>query len=228
LDNSSEVIAWRERAGQPDPEADAVVISGERIILRTLAEGERPADPIEEVIVRRGSSRRFTGGAISFGQLSTLLASCTGGVSADFTPPDGVMMNDVYLIVNAVDGLGPGSYVFHPGRGALERLQAGDFRRHAGQLALGQALAADASVNVYFLMDLERVLERQGNRGYRAAQLEAAIMAGKMYLAAYAMRFGATGLTFFDDYVTEFFSPHAAGKSVMFLIALGVPARRGT
>ena len=46
-----------------------------------------------------------------------------------------------------------------------------------------------------------------------------------MYLAAYAQRFGATGLTFFDDEVTEFFSPHAAGKSVMFLVALGHPTR---
>ena len=42
-----------------------------------------------------------------------------------------------------------------------------------------------------------------------------------MCLAAYAQRFGATGLTFFDDEVTEFFWPHAAGESVMFLVALG-------
>ncbi len=46
-----------------------------------------------------------------------------------------------------------------------------------------------------------------------------------MYLAAYAQRFGATGLTFFDDEVTEFFSPHAARKSVMFLVALGHSGR---
>ena len=46
-----------------------------------------------------------------------------------------------------------------------------------------------------------------------------------MYLAAYAQGFGATGLTFFDDEVTEFFSPHAAGKSVMFLVAFGYPDR---
>ncbi len=60
-----------------------------------------------------------------------------------------------------------------------------------------------------------------GNRGYRAAQLEGGIQGGRMYLAAYAQRFGATGLTFLDDDVTAFFSPHAAGKSVMFLTALG-------
>ena len=57
-------------------------------------------------------------------------------------------------------------------------------------------------------------------------QLEAGILGGKMYLAAYAQRFGATGLTFFDDDVTEFFSPHARGKSVMFLTAFGHPAPR--
>jgi nitroreductase len=69
-------------------------------------------------------------------------------------------------------------------------------------------------------------LTRFGNRGYRAAQLEASIIAGKIYLAAYAQRLGATGLTFYDDGVTEFFSPHARGKSVMFLVALGKRAKR--
>ena len=42
-----------------------------------------------------------------------------------------------------------------------------------------------------------------------------------MYLGAYAQRLGATGLTFFDDDVTEFFSPHAANKSAIFLVAIG-------
>jgi hypothetical protein len=76
------------------------------------------------------------------------------------------------------------------------------------------------------MADLHRILECFGNRGYRAAQLEAAIMGGKIYLGAYAQRLGASGLTFFDDDVTEFFSPDAAGKSVMFLIAVGKSARR--
>ena len=93
-------------------------------------------------------------------------------------------------------------------------------------LALGQDLAADASVNVYCLCDLALLLAHCGNRGYRLAQLEAGIFAGRMYLGAYAQSFGATGLTFFDDDVTDFFSPHAAGKSVMFLLAMGYAAPR--
>jgi nitroreductase len=88
---------------------------------------------------------------------------------------------------------------------------------------LSQQLPADAAVNVYCLSSLLPILKRFGNRGYRAAQLEGGITGGRMYLAAYAQHFGATGLTFFDDEVTEFFSPHAAGKEVIFLMALGHP-----
>ncbi len=108
----------------------------------------------------------------------------------------------------------------------LESIKQGDYSHEAGQLGLGQALAADASVNIYFLTDLESVLNRFGNRGYRAAQLEASITAGRIYLGAYALRLCATGLTFYDDAVTDFFSPHAEGKSVMFLVAVGRRNRR--
>ncbi len=105
-------------------------------------------------------------------------------------------------------------------------LEGGDFRRQAGNLGLGQALPADASVNIYFMADLEMVLESLGNRGYRASQMEASIMAGKIYLAAYAQRLGATGLTFYEDSVMQFFSPHAKDKSVMFLVAVGKRAKQ--
>jgi hypothetical protein len=56
--------------------------------------------------------------------------------------------------------------------------------------------------------------------------LEGGILGGRLYLAAYALRLGASGLTFYDDEVTKFFSPHATGKSPMFLMALGVPVRQ--
>jgi hypothetical protein len=80
-------------------------------------------------------------------------------------------------------------------------------------------------VDIYFLADLQPILQRFGNRGYRAVQLEAGILGGKLYLAAYAQRLGATGLTFFDDEVVRFFSPHAEGKSAIFLVAVGHSAK---
>ncbi len=140
---------------------------------------------------------------------------------ADFLDPVGSQLNHLYLIINAVDGVEPGAYVFHRGRGSLERLKQGDFRSQAGYLGLQQALPADAAAAVFFLADLRPILQRYGDRGYRAVQLEAGIIGGKLYLAAYAQRLGATGLTFFDDDVTAFFSPHAEGMSAIFLVALG-------
>jgi SagB-type dehydrogenase family enzyme len=175
-------------------------------------------DTIEEVVLRRGSSRRFTGEAISIEALSTILESATCGIPADFPS-----MNGIYLIVNRVDGLQQGSYFYN--RGEMQILEAGDFRDRAAFLALEQQLAGDAAVAVFFLADLNYWLGRLGDRGYRAVQLEAGILGGKMYLAAYALRLGATGLTFYDDEVVQFFSPHAAGKSAIFLTALGQPAK---
>ena len=87
-------------------------------------------------------------------------------------------------------------------------------------------MPAEASFDVFFMAELEPVLERFGNRGYRALQLEAGLLGGRLYLSAYAQRLGATGLTFYDDEVTAFFSPHARGKSAIFLMALGKGRRR--
>jgi hypothetical protein len=101
------------------------------------------------------------------------------------------------------------------------RLRAGDFRDQAGYLALGQDLAADAAVDIYAFTPLGPVVDRLSDRGYRLAQLEGGIIGGRIYLASYALGLGATGLTFFDDLVTELFSPHATDTSVMFLAAVG-------
>lgn len=62
--------------------------------------------------------------------------------------------------------------------------------------------------------------------GDRAVQLGAGAIGGRMYLAAYAQHLGATGLTFFDDDVTNFFSPRGKDKSAMFLLAIGKPVKR--
>ena len=187
-------------------------------------ENQLPTDAIEQVILRRGSTRRFAQAAITQAQLSIILDSATRGIPADFLDPVGTTVNHLYLVVNDVGGLPSGSYVYHRQTRALELLRNGQFRKLAGYLGLEQELPADASVAVFFLADLHTVLERFGNRGYRVAQLEAGILGGKMYLAAYAQRLGATGLTFYDDDVVRFFSPHAEGKSALFLVALGKSA----
>ncbi len=229
LSTPEEVAAWREAGAAPAVGEGGGTRPGTAALLNLLAlqplrDEALPREPIERVVLRRGSTRQFARTSITLPQLSTLLERATRGVDADFLAP-GTQLNRLYLIVNAVDGLRPGAYCFHRERGELELLKAGEFRQQAYVLGLEQALPGDASVAVFFLADLERILERLGNRGYRAAQLEAGILGGRLYLAAYALRLGATGLTFYDDDVVRFFSPHAAGKSAIFLTALGHSAK---
>ena len=225
LESADEVVQWHAESDNLNGVHDDRSTNGRRVFLQPLSDDDILTDTIEDVIVRRGSTRQFARESISFGQLSVLLGRATRGISADFLSAND-SLNQLYLIVHAVDDLAAGAYVYRRDLHALELLKEGDFRRQAGDLGLGQDIPADCSVNVYFLADLNRVLDRFGNRGYRAAQLEASISGGKLYLAAYAQGLGASGLTFFDDDVIEFFSPHAAGKSVMFLIALGKSVKR--
>ena len=219
LTTREEVAAWR---GLPVGEDGANEEFVENPPGPPLEVNLPPSSPLGEVILGRGSTRRFARQSISRAHLNAVLVSSTRGVPADFRGPRGSGLMDVYVIVNAVDGLSSGSYYFSSKSGELELLREGSLREEAGHLCFEQALGADASAIAFFMADLEWVLGRYGNRGYRAAQLEAGIVGGNMYLCAHGLGLGGTGMTFYDDEVTEFFSPHAAGKSLMFLVALGV------
>jgi SagB-type dehydrogenase family enzyme len=146
-----------------------------------------------------------------------MMASSRAHPRADFP-----RLTDTYLIVNAVDGLASGAYYYHRESAELELLKRGEFRAQAGYLCLEQPLGADCAVLVVYMADLERVLGALGNRGYRDVHLEAGILGGRAYLAAYALGRGATGLTFYDDDTAEFFAP-AGGESPLLMVALGVP-----
>jgi SagB-type dehydrogenase family enzyme len=218
LPDGAAVSAWRAKAAPRDPSAAAGTAGGE-IALHPVSPNAVAA-PVEAVVLHRGSARRFARAPIPEAALATILHASTRGI-----PMDVAVRIDPYVVVNAVEGVAPGAYAYDRAREVLAPIRAGELRRDAGMLALGQDLGADAAANVYWLADLEPAFARLGDRGYRAAALAAGIEGGKAYLASYAVGLGATGLTFFDDDVIAFFSPHARGKRVLFLVALGVPAR---
>jgi hypothetical protein len=178
---------------------------------------------IGEVILRRGSSRRFYRTALPFSILSSILYNSTRGISMDFKK-DADTLTDIYFIANDVEGISSGAYFFNRNQNSLELLKDKVPREMSGYLCLGQSLFSDASAVLFLMANLQKILDTLGNRVYRVAQFEAGIVAGKVYLSAYAHRIGSSGSTFFDDAVTEFFSPHARNKSTMIAVGLGVPA----
>jgi len=176
-----------------------------------------------ETIQRRGSTRQFGHAPITAAELGTALWAAARGFDADV--PAGLV--DLYLIVNAVEDVPSGAYFYRRAAHALELLAAGDFRNRSSYLCLEQPLGGDAAAVIYFLAPLDALLRAFGDRGYRLANLEAGLAGGRAYLAAYAQGFGASGLTFYDRLVVEFFSPHAAGKDAIFVTALGRSAAEG-
>src|SRR5215216_340098 len=200
------------------------------VIPKELEEDIQSSRSLKETILWRGSSRRFARTDIPFSALKTMLYSSTRGVPIDIFR-EGNSLIDIYFIANGVDGLTPGGYFYNRNASAnnpstsIEKIrEIASSRNISGYLCLGQSLFSDASVVFFLMTDLQSVLRSLGNRGYRASQFEAGIIAGKIYLAAYALGIGASGSTFFDDAVTEVFFPHASNKSTMIAVGVGVPA----
>lgn len=219
--SEEEVRDWRSAfAPKPMPPP-----GGKLFPLHPFDRDRLPSRTLGEVILRRGSTRQFTQLPITFRQLSTILERSSHGIPADFLGGPGATLLGTYLIVNSVEDLPTGAFYYSRSQQSLELLKEGTFRREAGHLCLEQGLGIEASVVVFFLADLERILDCYGNRGYGAAHLEAGIVGGKIYLCACALGLGATGTTFYDDDVTNFFSPHAGGKAALFALALGQSAR---
>jgi len=214
LTTPAEVVAWRQSAPLPSRRASKPLTP----LPAALADAARG---LGETVQHRGSSRRFTHAPLTAAELATALWWSTRPVAADV--PSGLV--DVFVIVNAVDGVPSGAYRYWRPEHALELIRAGEFRRESAYLCLEQPLGGDAAAVLYFLAPLDALLAAYGDRGYRLANLEAGLIGGHAYLAAYAQRFGASGLTFYDGEVVRFFAPASAGLDAIFVTALGRGAR---
>jgi hypothetical protein len=151
------------------------------------------------------------------GALRWAMAAATRPVPGDFVPPQTTLLEHL-LAVHAVEGLPSGAY--RCSQDDFQLLRAGAERRRTHALCLGQDLGGDSAATVFHSARLEPILQALGARGYRAAQLEGGVAAERLQLAAFALGFGATGLTFLDDEVSAFFGTRAAP---MLAVAVGAP-----
>jgi SagB-type dehydrogenase family enzyme len=222
LSTSDAVRAWRTRAPESAAATPTQETSGARAVALP-APRDAAGRSLGETIQRRASTREFGHASLTAGELGTALWAATRAFEADV--PSGLV--DLYLIVNAVDDVPAGAYAYRPAAHELELLAGGNFRNRSSYLCLEQPLGGDAAAVIYFLARLDVLSRVFSDRGYRLANLEAGLAGGRAYLAAYAQGFGASGLTFYDAHVVEFFAPHAAGKDAIFVTALGRSAVGG-
>jgi nitroreductase len=176
-----------------------------------------PAEPIETVILRRGSTRLMRRAVVRPELLTWGLGAAARALRGDFVG-EGRTLLEHFVSVHDVEGFAPGA--FRVRSEGLQRGRTGQHRDLTAHLCLDQPLGGDSAYTVFHAAHLDEVLGTLGSRGYRAAQLEAGIAAGRLALAAFALGYGATGLTFFDDAVSQFFGTRAA---CMLVTSVGVP-----
>jgi SagB-type dehydrogenase family enzyme len=210
LGDAGAVQTWRAAAaslGLPTPdELDAPTRTG--------------AESLEDVILRRGSTRLMRPDPVPHELLTWGVGAAARPVPGDFTAEGSTLVQHL-LAVHAVEGVDAGAYRWR--NGLLEQRRAGESREFTARLCFDQPLGGDAAFTDFHAADLDVLLAELGSRGYRAAQLEAGIAAERLALAAFTLGDGATGLTFYDDLVSQFFDTRA---QCLLVTAVGVPAYR--
>jgi SagB-type dehydrogenase family enzyme len=219
------LITEAQRAGAL-PDADAVsawrshAVDGAPMRPSVDAPEDATDQSIEQVILRRGSTRIMRPETAPRTLLDWGMAAAARPVPADFVR-EGTTLLEHNLAVHGIEGVEPGAYRWHDGE--LELVRPGQLRPLTQQLTLDQPLGGDSAYTAFHSADLDPVLGALGGRGYRAAQLEAGIASGRLSLAAFTLGCGATGLTFFDEAVRQFFATTA---SCMIVTAVGIPGYR--
>ena len=203
------VAAWREAAralSRPAPDqVDAPA-------------GTEQAQRIEDVILKRGSTRVFRAERAPTELLEWALPGAARAVPLDAAPA-GTLIEHL-VNVHDVAGVEAGGYRYSSAAGFEAPVRVGDPRAAGSGLCLGQPLGGDSAYTAFHAVELSSLLGALGARGYRAAQLEAGIVAGRLALNAFALGGGATGLTFYDGLVSRYFHSEA---SPLLATAIGVP-----
>lgn len=142
------------------------------------------ADPVEAVVLARGSQRRMdpTRG-LPESLLRTSLRAALRGVALPH-----------FVVVHDVEGLAPGVYRW-PDLSAPAR--PGAMRDELYRVCLEQGLARDAAFVVIAATDVGALDDRE----YREAQLAAGLVEGRLHLLAYSLGASASGMTFIDSEV---------------------------
>ncbi len=164
-----------------------------------------------EVLVKRASRRDFSKGPLSQAELASLLYCSYGirstalaynvkGFPSRFVPSTGGLQAvEVYLTVNAVEGLEQRLYHYDTIHHALEQLDRGNFRRKVVQACIRQDWVDAASVVFFLTCDMRKLFWKYGRRGYRFVHVDVGILAQTLHLVANALRLRSCMVAGYSD-----------------------------
>lgn len=189
---------------------------------------------LEESLLRRRSTRSFSGAGLSRSELNALL---------DFTyqphhyrnqgfdaGPDycDLSLLETFVVISAVEGLEEGCYYYAPESEELRQVRFKNFRSELHYLCLGQHLGRDAAAVVFHTADLSAGITKYGDRVYRYLHLDAGHLGQRLNLAATRLGIGVSGIAgFFDDQVNEVLGI-PVDQAVVYITTLGRPEQESS
>ena len=189
-----------------------------------------PLSGLEDAILKRRSTRVYTGAELTLDELTALL---------DFTyqpqhyanqhldpDPDYFDLSSIetFVAVSGVQGLDAGCYYYAPKAQELRQIRFKNFRQELHYLCLGQELGRDAGALIFHTADLQSAISKYGDRAYRYLHLDAGHLGQRLNLAAIRLNVGVSGIAgFFDDRVNEVLGI-PEDEAVLYITTLGRPA----
>lgn len=184
---------------------------------------------VEQTILKRRSTRAYTGADLSLEELRYLL---------DFTyqphhyqsqgldpSPDyfDLSLIATFIVVSGVTGLEEGCYYYAPQAQELRQIRFKNFRREVHFLCLGQDLGRDAGAVLFHTADLNKAVQKYGDRVYRYLHMDAGHLGQRLNLVAIHLGLGVSGIGgFFDDKVNEVLGI-PSDEAVLYITTLGRP-----
>ncbi|MDX1978183.1 MAG: SagB/ThcOx family dehydrogenase [Pseudanabaenaceae cyanobacterium bins.68] len=184
---------------------------------------------LEQTILRRRSTRAYTGASIDFSSLVILLEFtyqphnfADQGLypRGNYFAPE---LLQTFLAVSNVAGLEDGCYYYSVEAEELRQIRFKNFRPDLHFLCLGQDLGRDAAVVVFHTADLEKAVASYGDRAYRYLHLDAGQLGQRINLAATYLGLGVSGIAgFFDDQVNQLLGIPEQ-EAVIYITTIGQP-----
>ncbi|OGB60257.1 MAG: hypothetical protein A2Y94_02080 [Caldithrix sp. RBG_13_44_9] len=169
-----------------------------------------------QIIYQRRSVHNFLRIPITLSDLSTILHYIYQ-VPAIYNFP----AYHTYVVINEVENLANGVYLYHPSEHKLELLKKGTFRGDISYLTLAQDAVFNASVAIYFACDFKEI-DIFSDRGYRYAHINIGMAGEAVYLIATALNLGVRGIgNYFDDELNAFFRLESTEEHILGGVVVG-------
>jgi SagB-type dehydrogenase family enzyme len=142
---------------------------------------EERSVPLEAVWQRRSATHAFATRELSLVEASAVFQSATP------YPDDTLVASHctLYALVNHVQGLERGVYLYHPDSHSLELTRAGDQRAALSRTLGGPTQNAFAvSLGLFAVGNVRDGLERGGDRWYRVLNMDAGVVVARLYRAS--------------------------------------------